>query len=79
MKNLQRRQVVFASMASLGLSSTHVRAQTYPTRAVTLVVASPAGGPIDASARVMAPVMQRALGQTVIVLNVPGAGGSLGV
>jgi tripartite-type tricarboxylate transporter receptor subunit TctC len=79
MKNLQRRQLVLASMASLGLSSTRVRAQTYPTRAVTLVVASPAGGPIDASARVMAPVMQRALGQTVIVLNVPGAGGSLGV
>lgn len=79
MKAFHRRQLVLASMASLGLSSVNVCASAYPTRTLTLVVASPAGGPVDVSARVMAPVIQRSLGQSVVVMNVPGAGGSLGV
>jgi tripartite-type tricarboxylate transporter receptor subunit TctC len=53
-------------------------AQSYPARSVTLIVPYPAGGPSDTLARVIAERMKTALGQTVIVENVTGAGGSIG-
>ena len=53
-------------------------AQSYPTRSITLVVPYPAGGPSDTLARVIAERMKAALGQTVIIENVTGAGGSIG-
>ena len=53
-------------------------AQTYPTRAVTLVVPFPAGGPTDTIGRVMAEGLQVSLGQPVVVENIPGATGSVG-
>src|SRR5689334_13863206 len=52
--------------------------QTYPTRSITLVVPYPAGGPSDTLARIVADRMKAALGQSVIVENVTGAGGSIG-
>jgi tripartite-type tricarboxylate transporter receptor subunit TctC len=54
-------------------------AQTYPTRPITLVVPFAAGGPTDTIARIMAERMRGPLGQTVIVENVTGAAGSIGV
>jgi len=54
-------------------------AQTYPSRAVTIVVPYPAGGPTDTIARILAERMQVALGQSVIIENIGGAGGSIGV
>jgi tripartite-type tricarboxylate transporter receptor subunit TctC len=54
-------------------------AQDYPTRPITLVVPFPAGGSIDTVARVLAERMKGALGQPVIVENITGAGGSIGV
>jgi tripartite-type tricarboxylate transporter receptor subunit TctC len=54
-------------------------AQTYPARPLSLIVAFSAGGPTDTLARIMAERMTRALGQTVVVENVTGAGGSIGV
>jgi tripartite-type tricarboxylate transporter receptor subunit TctC len=53
-------------------------AQTYPARSITMVVPYPAGGPSDTLARVIAERMKTALGQTVIIENVTGAGGSIG-
>jgi tripartite-type tricarboxylate transporter receptor subunit TctC len=53
-------------------------AQSYPARSITMVVPYPAGGPSDTLARVVAERMKTALGQTVIVENVTGAGGSIG-
>src|SRR5204863_5503989 len=53
-------------------------AQSYPTRAITMVVPYPAGGPSDTLARVIADRMKTALGQSVIIENVTGAGGSIG-
>ena len=53
-------------------------AQSYPTRAITMVVPYPAGGPSDTLARVIAERMKTALGQSVIIENVTGAGGSIG-
>ena len=54
------------------------QAQTYPSRPVTLIVPYPAGGPSDTLARVLAEAMRTTLGQTVIIENVSGAGGSIG-
>jgi tripartite-type tricarboxylate transporter receptor subunit TctC len=54
-------------------------AQSYPTRPVTIVVPFAAGGPTDVIARVLAQHMRGSLGQTVIVENVAGANGNVGV
>lgn len=54
-------------------------AQTYPSRTITVVVPFPAGGPTDALARIVANRMHQALGQPVIIENVVGASGSIGV
>ena len=53
-------------------------AQSYPDRAVTVVVPFTAGGPTDTVARLISEVMSRELGQQVLVENVGGAGGTLG-
>lgn len=53
-------------------------AQGWPQRPVTLVVAAAAGGPIDVFGRVMAERMGQVLGQSVVIENVPGAGGMMG-
>lgn len=52
-------------------------AQTYPTKAVTLVSTAPAGGSIDAVARLLATDLTKALGQPVVVEAKPGAGGNI--
>ncbi len=54
-------------------------ADTYPSRTVTMIVPYPAGGPSDTNARILAERMQAELGQPVIIENVTGAGGSIGV
>jgi tripartite-type tricarboxylate transporter receptor subunit TctC len=54
-------------------------AQTYPTKPVTMIVAFPAGGASDVLGRIMAKGMQEHLGQPLVVENVVGVGGSLGV
>jgi tripartite-type tricarboxylate transporter receptor subunit TctC len=64
--------------AALPVVSRIARAQAYPTRPITIIVAAPAGGPTDIVARIMADPMRASLGQPVIVENVTGAGGVLG-
>jgi tripartite-type tricarboxylate transporter receptor subunit TctC len=54
-------------------------AQTYPSRPVTIIVPFAAGGPSDAVARILGERMRTTLGQTFLVENVAGAGGTLGV
>jgi tripartite-type tricarboxylate transporter receptor subunit TctC len=54
-------------------------AQGYPSRAVTIVVPFSAGGPSDALSRVLGERMRASLGQSFVVENVTGAGGSIGV
>jgi tripartite-type tricarboxylate transporter receptor subunit TctC len=53
-------------------------AQTYPTRPITVVVPFPAGGPSDVVARIVTDGMSKHLGQTLVIENVGGAGGTLG-
>src|SRR5215831_9318658 len=68
--------VALAVLASaIGAAS----AETYPSRPITIVVPYPAGGPTDTLARILADHMKGMLGETIIVENVSGAGGSVGV
>jgi tripartite-type tricarboxylate transporter receptor subunit TctC len=54
-------------------------AQSYPLRPITMIAPFPAGGPSDALARVLSEPMRAALGQPVVIENVAGAGGNIGV
>jgi tripartite-type tricarboxylate transporter receptor subunit TctC len=54
-------------------------AQAYPARPITIVVPFPAGGSTDVIGRILAEKMRTILGQTIIIENVGGAGGSIGV
>jgi tripartite-type tricarboxylate transporter receptor subunit TctC len=55
-----------------------IRAQDYPSRSITVVVPFPAGGPSDVVARIVADQMGKVLGQTLVIENVGGAGGTIG-
>ena len=78
---LPRRQFLClaAGAAALPVISRAVRAQTYPTKPITLVVPFPAGGGTDVIARIIAEPMRGSLGQAIIIENVTGANGSIGV
>ena len=54
-------------------------AQTYPSKPITVVVPFVAGGPVDTIARIMSERMRTFLGQPILVENVGGAAGSIGV
>ena len=54
-------------------------ADDYPSRPITMIVPSAAGGPTDVVARIMAEGMRASLGQTVIIENITGAAGSIAV
>src|SRR6266568_3599216 len=54
------------------------RAQGYPSRAITVVVPFPAGGASDVVARIVTNQMSKILGQSIIIENVSGAGGTVG-
>jgi tripartite-type tricarboxylate transporter receptor subunit TctC len=56
-----------------------VAAQAYPSKPVTIVVPFPPGGPVDTIARIMGDRMRTFLGQPIVVENVGGAAGSIGV
>ena len=70
------RSVFVASLVSLAAMS--VQADTWPTQTVRLVVPTPAGSSVDIVARVVADKLGGMLGQTVIVDNKGGAGGTIG-
>jgi len=77
-----KRRNLLASAAAVALAAAPLgaTAQTaYPTKPITVVVPFAAGGPTDALARVLTARMGEALGQTMIVENVGGAGGTIGV
>jgi len=78
---LPRRKFLHLAVGATALPAVLriARAQTYPTRPVTLIVPWPAGGPSDTIARIIAERTGAALSQPVIVENVTGASGSIGV
>jgi len=72
------RRIVWAALAILTFGG-HAFAETFPSHPITVIVPFSAGGPSDAMMRVMAERMKVALGEPLIIENVTGAGGSLGV
>jgi tripartite-type tricarboxylate transporter receptor subunit TctC len=78
---MKRRQFLHlaASAAALPVVSQIARAQTYPSRPITMIVPYPAGGPTDTIARLLGERMRASLGQPMIIENVAGAGGNIGV
>jgi tripartite-type tricarboxylate transporter receptor subunit TctC len=78
---LSRRNFVplAASVVALSPGPRIARAQAYPTRPITMIVPFSAGGAADVIGRVVAETMGKSLGQSVIVENVTGADGSIGV
>jgi len=68
-----------ASATALPALPRFAGAQAFPTRPITMVVPFPAGGPADLIARILGDRMRTPLGQPLIVENVSGAGGSIGV
>ena len=76
-----RRRALLAGGALLAgtvLGLAPASAQTYPTRPITMVVPFAAGGSTDVVARIIAQKMSESLGQSVVIENVAGAGGSTG-
>lgn len=69
-------KMTVSTMAGLALSCA-AWAQGYPTKAITLVVPFAAGGPTDVVARTLGAAMTKTLGQSVIVENKTGAGGTI--
>src|ERR1700736_2064988 len=79
--NLARRRFLQLAGAAAALStrSGSANAQVFPARPITIVVPFAAGGPIDALVRVTAESMRGTLGQPLIIENVTGAAGNIGV
>ena len=75
---MRRRDVLFLAGGAAATLPFAARAQSFPTRPITMVVGFPPGGTADLTARIMADRMAGPLGQTIIVENVPGSGGSIG-
>jgi tripartite-type tricarboxylate transporter receptor subunit TctC len=70
---------LIAAMAAIIVGTGTAAAETYPSRPITMIAPFPAGGPSDALARVLSEPMRTALGQPIVIENVAGAGGNIGV
>ena len=74
-KHLLKGLVAMLSVATVALA----QAQSYPSKPISLIVPYPAGGPSDFFARKVQPEAAAKLGQTMIIENIGGAGGSIGL
>ncbi len=72
------KRLLCIAALSIGAMPANVQAQGYPARPVTVVVPFPAGGPSDVVARIVTEQMGKILGQSLIIENVGGAGGTIG-
>src|SRR3954452_1342826 len=73
------RTVILAVLAAIAFTGTAAVAETYPSHPITMIVPFSAGGPSDAMMRILAERMKLSLGEAILIENVTGAGGSLGV
>ncbi len=71
------RTATIAALAALSLTASHANAQTYPSRPITLVMPVAAGGPNDTAGRVVAQRLGTILGQSIVIENRAGAGGTI--
>ena len=72
------RRIVLPILAALAFTGAAI-AEPYPSRPITIIVPFAAGGPSDAMARILAERMKTTLGEAILIENVTGAGGSIGV
>jgi tripartite-type tricarboxylate transporter receptor subunit TctC len=77
-EGVMRRTVLAASIALMSFGGNGL-ADNFPSHPITIVVPFSAGGPSDAMTRILAERMKTTLGETLLVENVTGAGGSIGV
>jgi tripartite-type tricarboxylate transporter receptor subunit TctC len=77
MKTFLFAVLLVVALAAVGAGS--AAAQTYPSRPITIIAPFPPGGPSDAVARILAGPVEAALGQPIVIENVAGAGGTIGV
>ena len=78
MRNWIRFLAIIALLAISSAVSSAARAQTYPARPIKLVVPYAAGQGTDVAARFIAEQLSKAIGQSIVVENRPGAGGNIG-
>jgi tripartite-type tricarboxylate transporter receptor subunit TctC len=78
---MSRRHVLglAAAVAALAAGARLAEAQSYPVRPITMIVPFPAGGATDTLARFLSERLRASLGQPIIIENVAGAAGSIGV
>jgi tripartite-type tricarboxylate transporter receptor subunit TctC len=74
-----KKLIRIVALAAVVASGPGANAQVYPSRPITMNVPYAAGGPLDVMVRVVADGLRAALGQAIVIENVAGAGGSLGV
>jgi tripartite-type tricarboxylate transporter receptor subunit TctC len=80
MKLARRSFLQIAGAAAFASACSYIEAaQAYPSRPITMIVPYPPGGPTDAIGRVLAERMGRTLGQPIVIENVSGADGSIGI
>jgi tripartite-type tricarboxylate transporter receptor subunit TctC len=78
LEGVMRRAVLAVFIAMLAFGG-NARANNFPSHPITIIVPFAAGGPSDAMARILAEHMKVTLGETLVIENVTGAGGSIGV
>jgi tripartite-type tricarboxylate transporter receptor subunit TctC len=77
---MTKQRMLFLGVAIAAvLHSPGANAQTYPSRPITMIVPFAAGGPTDRIARIVAEGMRASLGQTIVIEDVTGASGTIGV
>ena len=65
-----------AALAGIGAVPAQAQAPAYPSRSITMIVPFAAGGPTDVISRIVTSHMAQTLGQSIIIENVVGAGGT---
>src|SRR5580692_10053959 len=72
------RHWLAAALILIAAATNGAQAEDYPSRTVTIIVPFAAGGPADITARIVADIFNRHLGQRFVVENIGGAGGTIG-
>lgn len=79
MKSVSRAAIAIVLACQWTAVGSGTAAAAYPERAIRLVVGFPAGGSSDAIARLVQPIVEKQLGQTLVIENRPGAGGAIAI
>src|SRR6202140_3802905 len=72
-------KTLFWAMAFAFIGVVEAAAQVYPARPITIIAPFPPGGPSDALARILSGPLEAALGQPIVIENIGGAGGTVGL